>query len=84
MRTHFDYARKLGGFAGHTLILHMRHDELVPVHHAERLHAAAPAPKHLEIFERGGHNDIFIWNREAYMRLVESFVADACKTPFMR
>lgn len=75
LQTYFDYARKLSGFEGQTLILHTQHDELVPVHHAERLHAAAPEPKHLEVFARGGHNDIFMWNREAYMRLVESFVA---------
>jgi pimeloyl-ACP methyl ester carboxylesterase len=75
LSTYFDYARKLRAFKGRTLILHTRHDELVPVHHAERLYAAAPAPKQIEIFERGGHNDIFMWNREAYMALVESFVA---------
>jgi fermentation-respiration switch protein FrsA (DUF1100 family) len=64
-------------FKGRTLILHAQHDELVPVHHAERLYAAAPEPKQLKIFERGGHNDIFMWNRDAYMALVESFVAHA-------
>jgi pimeloyl-ACP methyl ester carboxylesterase len=77
LKIHFDYARKLRAFQGRTLILHTRHDELVPVHHAERLHAAAPRPKQLEIFERGGHNDIFMRNRDAYMALVEAFVASA-------
>jgi pimeloyl-ACP methyl ester carboxylesterase len=77
LKTHFDYARKLSVFQGRTLILHTQHDELVPVHHAERLHAAAPEPKQLHIFARGGHNDVFMWNREAYMALVESFVANA-------
>ncbi len=77
LQAHFDYAHKLSGFRGQTLILHTRHDELVPVQHAERLHAAAPEPKQLEIFERGGHNDIFVWNRKAYMALVESFLANA-------
>jgi fermentation-respiration switch protein FrsA (DUF1100 family) len=77
LNTHFDYARKLSAFQGRTLILHTQRDELVPVHHAERLYAAAPEPKQLEIFERGGHNDIFMWNRQAYMALVESFVASA-------
>ncbi len=40
------------------------------------LHAAAPEPKTLHIFDQGGHNDIFYWNRAAYMRLVEAFLAD--------
>ena len=77
LQRHFDYAAKLNAFRGQTLILHTRHDELVPVHHAERLYAAAPEPKTLHIFERGGHNDIFYWNRDTYMQLVETFLARA-------
>jgi pimeloyl-ACP methyl ester carboxylesterase len=72
----FDYAVKLQGFQGRTLILHTRHDELVQVRHAEMLYAAAAEPKKLHIFDQGGHNDIFYWNRVAYMRLVEAFLAD--------
>jgi fermentation-respiration switch protein FrsA (DUF1100 family) len=47
---------------------------LVPVHHAEQLHAAAPEPKQLHIFDRGGHNDIFFRNQDVYMQLVEAFM----------
>jgi pimeloyl-ACP methyl ester carboxylesterase len=75
LRHAFDYAAKLKGFQGRTLVLHTRHDELIPVHQAELLHDAAPEPKQLHIFERGGHNDIFAWNRETYMQLVEAFLA---------
>lgn len=75
LNQHFDYTAKLRAFQGKTLILHTRHDELVPVRHAEALHAAASEPKRLHIFERGGHNDIFYDNRDAYMRLIETFVA---------
>jgi fermentation-respiration switch protein FrsA (DUF1100 family) len=71
----FDYAAKLRGFQGRTLILHTRHDELVPVRHAERLYAAAPEPKTLHIFDQGGHNDILYRNRAAYMQLVETSLA---------
>ena len=71
----FDYAAKLRGFQGRTLILHTRHDELVPVRHSEMLYAAAPEPKKLHIFDQGGHNGIFYWNRVAYMQLVEAFLA---------
>jgi len=70
----FDYATKLRGFQGRTLILHTRHDELVQVRHADMLYAAAPEPKMLHIFDQGGHNDIFYWNRTAYMQLVETFL----------
>jgi fermentation-respiration switch protein FrsA (DUF1100 family) len=72
---YFDYAAKLRGFQGRTLVLHTRHDELIDVRHAEMLYAAAPEPKRLHIFEQGGHNDIFFWNRQVYMRLVEEFLA---------
>lgn len=75
LQRHFHYAAKLQGFQGRTLILHTRHDELVPVRHAEQLYAAAPEPKTLQIFDQGGHNDIFYWNRQQYMQLVEAFLA---------
>jgi uncharacterized protein len=75
LRRYFDYAAKLKAFQGHTLVLHTRFDELLNVRHAEMLYAAAPEPKTLHIFERGGHNDILLWNRQAYMQLVETFLA---------
>ena len=37
LQHHFDYAAKLCGNQGRTLVLHTRHDELVHVHHAELL-----------------------------------------------
>lgn len=74
LRKHFDYAGKLRAFRGRTLILHTRHDELVPSRHAELLYAAAPQPKQLEIFDQGGHNDIFFRNRDSYTKLVEEFL----------
>ncbi|MGE3540126.1 MAG: alpha/beta hydrolase [Candidatus Tectimicrobiota bacterium] len=75
LQRHFDYASKLAVFQGRSLILHTQHDELVPVSHAEKLYAAAPEPKTLHIFAQGGHNDIFYWNRQEYMRLVETFLS---------
>ena len=75
LQRHFNYAAKLGGFQGRTLVLHTRHDELVQVRQAELLYAAAPEPKTLHIFDQGGHNDIFYRNRQAYMQLVETFLA---------
>jgi len=75
LQRRFDYAAKLRGFQGRTLVLHARHDELVHVRHADLLYAAAPEPKTLHVFDRGGHNDLFYWNRTAYMQLVETFLA---------
>lgn len=75
LQRYFDYEQKLAAFEGRTLIMHTRFDELVPCHHAERLYAAAKEPKQLTIFDRGGHNDIFYRNQEAYLKLVETFLA---------
>lgn len=75
LKRHFDYAQKLAAFQGRTLILHTRFDELISSRHADMLYAAAREPKQLQIFERGGHNDIFYHNRETYMRLVEALLA---------
>jgi len=72
---YFDCAAKLRGFHGKTLILHARRDELVPVSHAEMLYASAPEPKHLKIFDRGGHNDILAVNESEYMKVVEEFLS---------
>ncbi|HEV8715256.1 MAG TPA: alpha/beta hydrolase, partial [Candidatus Binatia bacterium] len=59
LRKYFDYAQKLGGFQGQTLVMHTRFDELIDAHQAEMLYTAAREPKQLKIFDRGGHNDIF-------------------------
>lgn len=75
LKQHFDYARKLGAFQGRTLVMHARFDELVPARQAELLYATAREPKQLQIFDQGGHNDIFFRNRDAYMQLVEAFLA---------
>jgi pimeloyl-ACP methyl ester carboxylesterase len=75
LRKYFDYAQKLGGFQGQTLVMHARFDELIEAHHAEMLYTAAREPKQLKIFQRGGHNDIFFRNRAEYMQLVEAFLA---------
>jgi pimeloyl-ACP methyl ester carboxylesterase len=75
LQRHFDYGTKLSGFQGRTLVLHTRHDELVPVRHADMLYGVAPEPKTLHIFDQGGHNDIFYRNGPAYMQLVETFLA---------
>jgi len=75
LHKHFNYVQKLGSFQGQTLILHARHDELLPAHHAELLYTAAREPKQLKIFDRGGHNDIFYRNQTEYMQLVEDFLA---------
>ncbi len=61
-----DHRTKLARFGGRVLVMHTRNDGLVDVSHGERLHAWAPGPKRLRVFERGDHNSIMWWNRSEY------------------
>jgi pimeloyl-ACP methyl ester carboxylesterase len=65
---------KIAAFRGRVLVMHTRNDDLVPVSHAERLHAWANEPKELLVFERGDHNSILTTNQEAYFAAVETFM----------
>ncbi len=65
---------KLASFAGRTLVMHTRNDDIVPVSHAERLYAWANEPKELLVFERGDHNTILPANVEAYFGAVGAFI----------
>ncbi len=55
VRDPFDNLGLVGTFAGPILLLHGRRDEVIPVEHAERLHAAAPGSE-LQLLDCG-HND---------------------------
>jgi hypothetical protein len=60
------------------LVLHTRYDGLVDVDNAERLHAWAPGPKRLRIFEDGDHSSIMLANAEPYFLEVHRFVRELC------
>jgi len=71
---HLDQRAKLAAFGGRVLVMHSRHDDLVAVDHAERLHAWAGEPKQLLIFERGDHNTILAANQQAYFAAIGDFL----------
>lgn len=55
------------------LILHGEQDEVIPVEHGRRIHAAANDPKRLELFASARHSDLFehgAWER------VRAFLAE--------
>lgn len=71
-----NHKRKIASYDGPLLVLHTRHDELVDVSHAERLHRwSGSASKRLTIFENGGHNTITFANAHEYTKAVSDFVA---------
>ncbi|MEC9369052.1 MAG: alpha/beta fold hydrolase [Pseudomonadota bacterium] len=54
------------------VIVHGRHDDVIPLSHGQAIHAAANEPKKFELVEEAGHSDLF--NRGAWER-VDSFFA---------
>lgn len=56
------------------LIAHSPQDEIVPFAHGQALYEAAPEPREFIELE-GGHNDGFIFMREAWMRALSEFMA---------
>jgi fermentation-respiration switch protein FrsA (DUF1100 family) len=55
----YDNERHIRAVTAPLLILHGERDSVVPVEMGRRLFNAAKAPKRLELFPRGGHNDLF-------------------------
>lgn len=75
MRSRFDTLGKIGRIRSRLLIFHSREDEFFPIHHAQKLLAAAPSPKEL-VELRGGHNDAFIQSGEIYQNALRRFADD--------
>lgn len=61
------------------LIAHSPQDEIVPFAHGQALYEAAPEPREFIELE-GGHNDGFIFMREAWMRALSEFMARSLAT----
>ena len=55
------------------LIVHGRHDRIVPVAQAERLHRRAPEPRRLVVVENANHNNIALADKEGYLRRLREF-----------
>ena len=55
----YDNERHIRAVTAPLLILHGERDSIVPVAMGRRLYDAAKAPKRIELFPRGGHNDLF-------------------------
>ena len=73
VRARLNHQELLESFDRPSLFMHTRHDGLIDVGHAERMHGWAAGPKKLVVYERGDHNRIFAANRDAYLNELDAF-----------
>jgi len=75
-RIRYDSHERLAAIKSPILVIHSRQDDIIPFAHGERLYAAANPPKRfLEI--AGGHNEGFVFGREAWVRELDDFLRSA-------
>jgi hypothetical protein len=74
VRRDFDLQAMVRGFDGPMLILHTRHDSIVPSWNAEALAAAASRLSELLLFEQGDHNSIALVNEARYLEALRSWL----------
>ena len=74
MRDPYDNLAALRAFDGPVLIMHGRHDRIVPPRHADRLHAASPNSR--LVYFNSGHNDFPITSTK-YWDAVGAFLRQA-------
>lgn len=72
MRSQYRTLEKIGRIRAPLLMFHSRDDEFFSAQHAQKLLAAAPAPKEL-VWLRGGHNDAFMQSGEIYRNALRRF-----------
>lgn len=70
----FDSITKIKSLQTPILILHGAGDRTIPPLMAKELYAAAPEPKHLEIFDRAGHNNLPELDEQKYLLVLKQFI----------
>jgi fermentation-respiration switch protein FrsA (DUF1100 family) len=75
----FDNLDKLARISAPTLFIHGRQDERVPFDMAERLFAAAHAPKWHLWLERARHDETFYVERARATRAIAEFVSELAR-----
>ena len=65
----------MGGIASPLLVIHSRHDEVIPFSHGQRIiDSSAATDKNLLVIEDAGHNDLFAVSGEKITEAVAAFV----------
>lgn len=79
-RIRYDSRERLTQVRSPVLVIHSREDDIIPFAHGERLFAVARNPKRfLEI--AGGHNEGFVFGRDAWVRQFDDFLRSALERP---
>ena len=73
-RIHYDNLANLERISAPLLIAHSPADDIIPYAHGQRLYAAAQQPKAM-LDLAGGHNDGFVFMREAWRHALREFLA---------
>ncbi|CAG0124232.1 hypothetical protein RHDC2_00409 [Rhodocyclaceae bacterium] len=74
-RIRYDTRERLRSVAAPVLIAHSPEDDIIPFEHGQALFAAANPPRQfLEL--AGGHNDGFIFMREAWVKVLGDFLGE--------
>jgi fermentation-respiration switch protein FrsA (DUF1100 family) len=74
IRTRFDTESKVSRLTVPKLFLQAERDEIVPAHHARRLHELAPPPKMLYVIPGARHNDTYAVGGAGYWGAWERFL----------
>lgn len=74
-RIHYDTRESLRSVTAPVLIAHSREDDIIPYEHGRALFAAANPPKQF-LDLAGGHNDGFIFMREAWVKVLGDFLGE--------
>jgi pimeloyl-ACP methyl ester carboxylesterase len=75
-RVRYDNLARVGGIDAPVMIAHSRDDDIIPFSHGESLFAAAHEPKQMLVLA-GGHNDGFLFTRDAWVAAVGAFLERA-------
>lgn len=74
IRTRFDSESRVSRLTVPKLFIQAERDEIVPAHHARRLHELAPPPKMLYVIPGAGHNDTYVVGGAGYWSAWERFL----------
>ncbi|MEO0927103.1 MAG: alpha/beta hydrolase, partial [Cyanobacteria bacterium J06643_13] len=77
----FDSITKIKSLETPILILHGTADEVIPLFMSDELFAAAPEPKHLEIFPKAGHNNLPEFDQEKFLLTLQQFINSVISNP---